>query len=109
MAAAAAAPPPSESVPETRGSRETAGIADNVYRTRRYAKFGVSPDQARMYVDGRYVGIADDWDDRGGGRKYEFTREGTHRVRFELPGHRDLNIDILVSPGASDDTADVGD
>jgi eukaryotic-like serine/threonine-protein kinase len=106
---AAAAAPPSESAAETRASREPAGIVDNVYRTRRYAKFGVSPDQARMYVDGRYVGIADDWDDRGGGRKYEFAREGTHRVRLELPGHRDLNVEILVSPGASDDTADVGD
>ncbi|MDQ6894871.1 MAG: hypothetical protein M3167_19630, partial [Acidobacteriota bacterium] len=109
MAAAAAAAPPSESAAETRASREPAGIVDNVYRTRRFAKFGVSPDQARMYVDGRYVGIADDWDDRGGGRKYEFAREGTHRVRFELPGHRDLNVEILVSPSAPDDTADVGD
>jgi hypothetical protein len=62
-----------------------------------------------MYVDGRYVGIADDWDDRGGGRKYEFSREGTHHVRFELPGHRDLNVDVIVSSNASDDTADVGD
>jgi hypothetical protein len=62
-----------------------------------------------MYVDGRYVGIADDWDDRGGGRKFEFLREGTHRVKFELPGHRDLNVDIIVSSGADDDTTDVGD
>ncbi|MEO8431414.1 MAG: serine/threonine-protein kinase [Acidobacteriota bacterium] len=82
---------------------------DNVYRTRRWAKFGVSPDQARMFVDGRYVGIADDWDDRGGGRKFEFAREGRHRVRFELPGHRDLNLEVLVTPSASDDTVDVGD
>ena len=91
-------PPPPRSPAETRASRERAALADNVYRTRRYAKFGVSPDQARMYVDGRYVGIADDWDDRGGGRKFEFAREGTHRVRFELPGYRDLNVDILVTP-----------
>ena len=101
--------PPAESSAETRSSRESGVLVDNVYRTRRYAKFGVSPDQARMYVDGRYVGIADDWDDRGGGRKYEFAREGTHHVRFELPGHRDLNVDVIVSSNASDDTADVGD
>src|SRR5450755_2893241 len=71
--------------------REGSGpVPDNVYRTRRFGKFGVSPDQARMYVDGRYVGIADDWDDRGGGRKFEFHRDGTHHVRFEMPGYRDL-------------------
>ncbi|HYK42435.1 MAG TPA: serine/threonine-protein kinase [Thermoanaerobaculia bacterium] len=111
IAAADIPPPPAEEVPAARGSRESGGGSpvDNVYRTRRYAKFGVSPDQARMYVDGRYVGIADDWDDRGGGRKYEFAREGVHRVHFELPGHRDLNVEIVVSPNASDDTADVGD
>ncbi len=108
---AAAPTMPAEPTAEPRPVREPGGerVADNVYRTRRFAKFGVSPDQARMYVDGRYVGIADDWDDRGGGRKFEFLREGTHRVRFELPGHRDLNVDVLVSSGADDDTADVGD
>jgi serine/threonine protein kinase len=103
-------PPPVEPREETRPSHESAGpTPDNSYRTRRYAKIGVSPDQARMYVDGRYVGIADDWDDRGGGRKYEFTRDGAHRLRFELPGYRDLNVEVLVTRGADDDTADVGD
>ena len=29
-------------------------------------------------------------------------------MRFELPGYRDLNIEIFVSP-SGDDTADVGD
>ncbi|MDQ2978005.1 MAG: protein kinase, partial [Acidobacteriota bacterium] len=102
--------------PAEEGSAESVGreglsgaTPDHVYQTRRYAKIGVSPDQARMYVDGRYVGIADDWDDRGGGRKFEFTRAGTHRVRFELPGHRDVNVEVQVSPAASDDTVEIGD
>jgi hypothetical protein len=104
------AEPPADTRPAPHESRESSGpIPDASYRTRKYAKFGVSPDQARMYVDGHYVGIADDWDDRGGGRKFEFTKEGTHRVRFELPGYRDLNVEILVTSGANDDTADVGD
>jgi predicted Ser/Thr protein kinase len=103
--------PSPEVIAESRPSHESAGapVPDNVYRTRKYAKMSVSPDQARMYVDGRYVGIADDWDDRGGGKKFEFQREGSHRVRFELPGHRDLNLEILVTSGAGDDTADIGD
>ena len=107
---AVAPPPPPEPPAESRHVRESSGpIADATYRTRKYAKIGVSPDQARMYVDGRFVGIADDWDDRGGGRKFEFIREGVHRVRFELPGYHDLNVDVTVSGGADDDTADIGD
>jgi hypothetical protein len=82
---------------------------DNVYRTRRFAKFGVSPDQARIYLDGRYVGIADDWDDRGGGRTLEIGREGVHRVRVELPGYRALHLEIIGTSSASDETVDVND
>jgi hypothetical protein len=82
---------------------------DNIYRTRRFARFGVSPDQARLYVNGRYVGTADDWDDSGGGRDFEFSGEGTHRVRLELPGYRDLNLEVLVTPSAEDDTVEVDD
>jgi len=83
--------------------------ADNLYRTRRYAKFSVSPDQARIFLDGRYVGIADDWDDRGGGKTLEIPRDGTHRVRLELPGYRTLNLDIIGTPSASDETVDIND
>ena len=82
---------------------------DNVYRTRRFARFSVSPDQARVYVDGRYVGTADDWDDSGGGRDFEFAREGIHRVRLELPGYRDLNLEVIVTPAAEEDTVELDD
>jgi hypothetical protein len=82
---------------------------DNVYRTRRFAKFGVSPDQARIFLDGRYVGIADDWDHRGGGKTLDIGREGTYRVRLELPGYRPLQLEITVTPGANDDTVDIND
>ncbi|MFN2385802.1 MAG: serine/threonine-protein kinase [Thermoanaerobaculia bacterium] len=100
--AAAPAPPPVEPPAAAR-------VVDNVYRTRRFARFAVSPDQARLYVNGRYVGTADDWDDSGGGRDFEFSREGVHRVRLELPGYRDLNLEVLVTPAAEDDTVEVED
>jgi hypothetical protein len=87
----------------------TGSRADNVYRTRRFAKLSVSPDQARIFLDGRYVGIADDWDDHGGGKTLEIGREGTHRVRLELPGHRTMHLKIVVTPAAKDDTVDIGD
>lgn len=87
----------------------SAAPADNVYRARRFAKFSSSPDQARLYVDGHYAGIVDDWDDRGGGKTLPFTGEGTHRVRMELPGYRTVHLDILVTPNAEDDTVEIDD
>ena len=100
---AEAAPPPSSS------SRAAGPPPDNVYRTRRFAKFGVSPDQARIYLDGRYVGIADDWDDRGGGKTLEIGGEGVHRVRLELPGYRTLHLEVIGTSSANDETVDIND
>jgi hypothetical protein len=104
---ARAQPPPAPEPPE---EPVPAGPpADKVYRTRGFAKFGVSPDQARIFLDGRYVGVADDWDDHGGGKTLEIGREGSHRVRLELPGHRTMQLEIIVTPGAEDDTVDISD
>jgi eukaryotic-like serine/threonine-protein kinase len=97
-----APPPPAEAPSET-------FAPDNVYRTRRYAKFSVSPDQARLYLDGKYVGVADDWDDRGGGKTLPMGKEGTHHVRLELPGYRTLRIDVIAAASAGDETVDIGD
>jgi hypothetical protein len=103
-------PPPAPEPPEAPEASIRAGPpADNVYRTRKFAKFGVSPDQARIFLDGRYVGVADDWDDHGGGKTLEIGREGSHRVRLELPGHRTMHLEIIVTPGAGDETVDIGD
>jgi eukaryotic-like serine/threonine-protein kinase len=86
-----------------------AAPADNVYRTRRFAKFSGSPEQARIFLDGRFAGIVDDWDDRGGGRTLPLSREGVHQVRLELPGYRTLQLDVIVTPNADDDTVDIDD
>jgi predicted Ser/Thr protein kinase len=91
--------------PATGASREP---ADRVYHTRRSARFSTSPDQARLFLDGKFVGIADDWDGRGGGKNLEFA-SGTHRVRIELPGYQALNIDMVVTPGAEDETVKIDD
>jgi hypothetical protein len=77
-------------------------VIDNVYRTRHAMKFQISPDQARLTIDGKYVGIADDWDDHGGGRTFPFP-PGIHRVKATLPGYRDLNLQIIVTPSADKD------
>ena len=104
--AANAAPAPSFG---ERGSAADDAPADKVYRTRRYAKFSASPDQARLYLDGRYTGIVDDWDDRGGGKTLPFPAAGRHRVRLELPGYRTLHLDVIVNPEADDETVEIED
>ena len=103
-AAAAAAPAPA--------SRAAAGPAkpervDARYATRRAVRFTSSPQQARLYLDGRYIGIADDWDNRGGGRELEFSKPGTHYVRMELPGYRAMILEIDVSPDADKDSPSI--
>jgi len=92
--AAAAAPEPAPAP----AADDRAERIDATYATRRAVRFTSSPEQARLYVDGRYVGIADDWDNRGGGREYQFDKPGSHVVRMELPGYRTKRFEIDVSP-----------
>jgi len=77
--------------------------ADLTVTVRRFLKIDVSPSQARVYLDGRYIGISDDWDDSGGGSLLAFNLEGTHRIRLCAPDHRDLNVDLIVRSTATDD------
>ena len=98
---------PAPAPPEPPSPLSSGDPPDSVYRTRRAVRLAISPDQARIFVDGRYVGVADDWDDRGGGAPFEFTRRGPHRVRAELPGYRLLEIEVDVSPAAEEDLVEV--
>jgi TonB family protein len=80
---------------------------DSVYRTRRFVRFAINPDQARLFVDGRYVGIARDWDDRRGGLPFELRERGPHRVQVELPGFDAVQIEIDVTATADSDVVAV--
>ncbi len=53
------------------------------------------------------MGVADDWDNRGGGRPFEFEKPGAHDVRMELPGYRTLHLRIDVSPDSDDDNISI--
>ncbi|MCM3876309.1 MAG: protein kinase [Thermoanaerobaculia bacterium] len=77
--------------------------ADLTVTVRRFLKIDVSPSQARVYLDGRYIGISDDWDDGGGGSLLAFNLEGAHRLRICAPEHRDLIVDLIVRSTATDD------
>ena len=113
-----AAPPPIAASPREEpaaGAHETAPPAaapgsdrvDTAYSTRRSVRFTSSPDQARLIIDGRMVGTADDWDNRGGGRAFEFEKPGSHDVLLELPGYRTLHLRIDVSPDADKDSISI--
>ena len=115
--ARAAAPPPTpvmvareEPAPaprEASSAESRSERVDNVYTTRRSVRFTSSPDQARLVIDGRLVGVNDDWDNRGGGRPFEFERPGAHDVRMELPGYRTLHLRVDVSPDSDDDNISI--
>lgn len=71
-----------------------------MYRTRSGILLTLAPQQARVSLDGRYIGIADDWDGRGGGLALRIAQPGPHRLRLELPGYRPFEAEIDVSPNA---------
>ncbi len=95
--AAAEPPQPPRAAASIRPDR-----VDAVYETRATVRFTSSPEQARLYLDGRYIGIADDWDNRGGGRALDLGKSGTRYVRMELPGYRPMTLQIDVLPDADD-------
>jgi hypothetical protein len=78
-----------------------------VFRARQAARFDVSPEDAEVTVDGRSIGKADDWDDKGGGKLYRFDGPGSHYVKLSLKGYRTAWIKIVVSGSASDKVAEV--
>jgi hypothetical protein len=67
----------------------------------------ISPDQARVFLDGRYAGVSDDWDDSGGGSLLVWNTPGRHRIRVAYPGHRDLLVDVTVTPGAREEKVEI--
>jgi hypothetical protein len=106
VASGHAAPAPAPAAPPPAAPSKPDRV-DAEYRTRRAVRFTSSPDQARLYLDGRFIGIADDWDNRGGGKELEFSKPGTHYVRMELPGYRPLVLEIDVSPDADKDSPSI--
>ncbi len=98
---ATAAPAPTKAA-EPAGPR-----ADLTVTVRRFVKLNVKPEQARVFLDGRFIGIADDWDDSGGGALLTFVLEGRHSLRIAAPGRRDLNVDVVAAGTATQDKAEI--
>jgi hypothetical protein len=57
----------------------------------------VSPEEARVYLDGRRIGTAADF---AGDPDYLSLRPGSYRLGFRLEGYESVSIDIDAEPGA---------
>ncbi len=79
-----------------------------VLRARRALRLSLSPEQARVFLDGRYVGIVDDWDNFGGGLVLPLSR-GPHLIRLELPGYRPSEVEVDAAANAEPEIAELGD
>ena len=56
----------------------------------------VSPESAHVYLDGTYVGTADDFD---GHPDYLYLKRGRYRLEFRLPGYEEKKIEVQARPG----------
>lgn len=72
------------------------GVYAPAYSRSAWIKTDVEPDEARVYVDGRYVGTADDYD--GFPRKLRVSA-GTHRLTFRLRGYAPYSVVVNAAPG----------
>ena len=63
----------------------------------------VSPEEARVYLDGRYIGVADDFD---GNPDYLYLRRGHYRLEFRLDGYETRTIEVNARPGTKLDITD---
>lgn len=60
----------------------------------------VSPESARVYLDGTYIGTADDFD---GYPDYLYLRRGRYRLEFRLPGYEARTVEVDARPGVKID------
>jgi len=63
----------------------------------------VSPESAKAYLDGQYIGTADDFD---GYPDYLYLRRGHYRLEFRLDGYQTRTIDVDARPGMKIDVDD---
>ncbi len=67
-------------------------------RSGRYAvvKTDVTPEEAQVYLDGKYIGTADDFD---GSPDFLYLGTGTYHLEFRLPNYQPYVTDMEVTRG----------
>lgn len=80
------------------GDEEGEGSVGVSARTGRYAivKTDVSPEEAQLFLDGKYIGTADDFDGRP---DTLYLGAGKYHLEFRLPGYQIFATDLDVSRG----------
>ena len=73
------------------------GLEGPVFRTRGAVRIALTPDQSRVWIDGRFVGIASDWNPLRGGSYFVLERPGPHTVHAELPGYAPFEAEVDVA------------
>lgn len=68
-----------------------------VYDARAVVRLGVFPDDAAVYVDGFYAGLADDFDGASRGLPLP---PGSHAVLFHRPGYHSQRHHVYLRPGS---------
>ncbi len=63
----------------------------------------VSPERARVYLDGQFIGTADDFD---GYPDYLYLKRGRYRLEFRLDGYQTREISVDARPGVKIDVDD---
>src|SRR5437867_2530380 len=56
----------------------------------------IHPEKAHVYLGGRLIGVADDFDGYPG---YLVLKPGRHTLRFVLDGYRPLSFELNLRPG----------
>jgi PEGA domain len=59
-------------------------------------KTDVEPDEAELYLQGRYIGTADDFD---GFPDYLYLKRGHYKLEFRLEGYRSYTAEVDAVPG----------
>ncbi len=81
-----------------------------VFECREGANFNVSPQKAQVIINGKLIGIADDWDGAMfgmSGKTYMFSGAGVYYAKFQCPDRKTTWVKIIVSPEAKKRIADI--
>ncbi|MCD4748860.1 MAG: protein kinase [Thermoanaerobaculales bacterium] len=80
---------------------------EEMFACSRGAEFHVDPEETMVTINGEDIGIADDWDGRGGGKVYFFPGPGRYLVKLSCAGRRTTWIRIAVTEYADDEIVDI--
>jgi hypothetical protein len=61
-----------------------------------YVDTDVEPEEAKVYLDGKYAGTADDYD---GFPRYLSVPLGSHKIEFRMEGYETFSQEFYINPG----------